>query len=94
MSLAIEIDQITKKTWWNDSPEPWKNNSKVLQSNAQRRADIQSQLKRVNRPMSYEELAESNDCSIASIRGLVTPMVNEGLIRRIEIDGRIYIGHD
>ena len=41
--------------------------------------------------MSYPELAESNDCGIASIRNLAQPMIAEGKIRRVEIAEKIYL---
>lgn len=89
MSLSIALNQITRKTWWNDPPQPWKSNKKRLNDSAERRIKLFNQIKRHGRPVLFSSLAESNQCTIQVIRGLSNQMVIDGKLRRVQIDGKM-----
>jgi len=84
MSLSIALAQIQRPSWWNSYPaaKPVSCNIKRKASSDYMREEIKRHLAQGNGKRMFADLAEDMEVTVASLRGLLKPLVDDGKVKR------------
>lgn len=93
MSLAIYLSQIQQPSWWNSVPaaKACNNNVKRQVSSDYQRAEIVRLLSHSKGPVMFADLVEDMEVTAASLRGLLKPMVDGGMVKRSVVNNLVYL---
>lgn len=91
MSLAIAIDQVQRGTWWNEPSEPWRANAAARRRSEEHRQCLLHIIRSSSEPIGIKEASDRTGLSIASVRNLLKPAMESGIIRRVTIDGIVHL---
>lgn len=87
MTLAIYLDQAQRGTWWFDrAPSSGSRKQRRDLANAERREELLRILAREGATL-ISDIAEETEESIQSVRSLSLPMIEEGTLRRVILNG-------
>jgi hypothetical protein len=91
MTLALYLDQAQRGTWWFDrAPSAGNRKLRRALAAAERRVELLSILER-DGPTLLSDIAEETEETVQSVRSLALPMVEEGILRRVVMEGG-YVG--
>lgn len=89
--LTHGIEQVQRGTWWFDPSEPWRNNTAARKRSDEHRSTPLRIIRAAGKPVPIKQLADMADLSLMSVRNLIKPLIDEGLISREVIHGIVHL---
>jgi hypothetical protein len=89
--VAHGLDQIQRGTWWNEPTEPWRSNIGQRAKNARAKEETVATVRAQGRPVSIAWIAEHYGISAFAARNKVRPVVQDGRLARLVIDGAVHV---
>lgn len=88
---AFGLSQIQRGTWWFDPSEPWRSNTAARKRSDEHRSTLLRIIRAAGKPVPIKQLADMADLSLMSVRNLIKPLIDEGLISREVIHGIVHL---
>lgn len=88
---AFGLSQIQRGTWWFDPSEPWRSNTAARKRSEEDRQALLRILRAAGQPIPTKQLADMAGLALMSVRNLIKPLIDEGLISREVIHGIVHL---
>lgn len=89
--VSFGLSQIQRGTWWFDSSEPWRSNTAARKRSEEDRQALLRILRAAGQPIPTKQLAEMAGLALMSVRNLMAPAIEAGLVRREMINGIVHL---